>query len=79
MLELMFEGIMRFIDSMGFWKLTLGQGIMMGVALLLMYLAIRKGFEPLLLLPIGLGAFLTNLPLTNLLAEPVGNDIGGLF
>ena len=40
----------------------LGQFIMIFVCILLMYLAIVKGFEPLLLLPIGLGGLLANLP-----------------
>ncbi|MCV2883161.1 sodium ion-translocating decarboxylase subunit beta [Aestuariibacter sp. AA17] len=40
-----------------------GQLIMMAVGLLLLYLAIVKKFEPLLLLPIGFGAILTNIPL----------------
>lgn len=52
---------------------------MISVACLLMYLAIKKGFEPLLLLPIGLGAFLTNLPLNGLLNVPAGSEIGGLY
>ncbi|QJR81894.1 sodium ion-translocating decarboxylase subunit beta [Alteromonas pelagimontana] len=41
----------------------IGQLIMMGVGGLLLYLAIVKKFEPLLLLPIGFGALLTNIPL----------------
>ena len=40
----------------------LGQFLMIFVCILLMYLAIVKGFEPLLLLPIGLGGLLANLP-----------------
>lgn len=40
-----------------------GQLLMMAVGLLLLYLAIAKKFEPLLLLPIGFGAILTNIPL----------------
>lgn len=40
-----------------------GQVVMMLVGLLLLYLAIVKKFEPLLLLPIGFGALLTNIPL----------------
>jgi oxaloacetate decarboxylase beta subunit len=52
---------------------------MLCVASFLIYLAIRRGFEPLLLLPIGLGAFLANLPGNGLLNPPQGNEIGGLF
>ncbi len=64
---------------MGFWYLTWGQVAMLAVASLLIYLAIRRGFEPLLLLPIGLGAFLANLPGNGLLTVPHGNEIGGLY
>ena len=49
-----------------------GQVLMIGVGLLLIYLAIRKGFEPLLLLPIGFGAVLTNVPVVGLGGGPIG-------
>ena len=39
-----------------------GQILMIVVGLVLLYLAIKKGFEPLLLVPIGFGAILTNIP-----------------
>ena len=45
---------------------TWGRVIMIGVALILFYLAIAKGFEPLLLLPIGFGGLLANVPLANM-------------
>ncbi|WP_199611013.1 sodium ion-translocating decarboxylase subunit beta [Flocculibacter collagenilyticus] len=48
--------------STGLANFQLGQLIMMAVGALLLYLAIRKKFEPLLLLPIGFGAILTNIP-----------------
>ena len=48
-----------------------GQVVMMAVGLLLLYLAIVKKFEPLLLLPIGFGALLTNIPLAGF-SEPGG-------
>ncbi len=50
-------------DSTALAHFELGQIIMMAVGLLLLYLAIVKKFEPLLLLPIGFGALLTNIPL----------------
>ena len=40
----------------GLFQMTMGQGIMLLIGLLLLYLAINKQFEPLLLLPIGFGA-----------------------
>ena len=48
------------------WILGLGRLLMMFVALILLYLAIVKGFEPLLLLPIGFGALLANIPLAGI-------------
>jgi oxaloacetate decarboxylase beta subunit len=44
---------------------------MIGVACLLLYLAIVKKFEPLLLVPIAFGVLLTNLPFAGLMAEPI--------
>ncbi len=43
-------------------SMGLGQLIMIGVSLVLIYLAIAKGFEPLLLIPIGFGGLLSNAP-----------------
>ncbi|MCQ2378771.1 MAG: sodium ion-translocating decarboxylase subunit beta [Victivallaceae bacterium] len=48
------------------WILGLGRVLMIAVALLLIYLAVAKGFEPLLLLPIGFGALLANIPLAGI-------------
>ena len=48
------------------WTLGLGRLLMICVALLLLYLAIAKEFEPLLLLPIGFGALLANIPLAGI-------------
>ena len=75
----MFDAFSRFIGSMGFQYLTAGNVVMMIIAIVLIYLAIKKGFEPLLLLPIGLGAFLTNIPLNGLLNPATAKDIGGLY
>ena len=55
------------------------QLVMLGVACLLLWLAIRKKFEPLLLVPIGFGALMANLPLAGLMAGPEGVMPGGLF
>lgn len=63
---------------MGFWNFSIGQIIMIFIALVLIYLAIKKNFEPLLLLPIGLGAFLTNLPGNGLLDLPVVQMVNNL-
>jgi oxaloacetate decarboxylase beta subunit len=52
----------------------LGQMIMIPVCLMLMYLAIVKGFEPLLLLPIGFGGLLANCPLSGITAPAMMHD-----
>ena len=49
-------------EQTGIYQLTLGQFVMMLVGCLLLFLAIRKKFEPLLLVPIGFGCILTNIP-----------------
>jgi sodium ion-translocating decarboxylase beta subunit len=65
---------MQFSDlwtATGVANLELGQVLMMGVGGLLIYLAIRRGFEPLLLVPIGFGAILANIPVADM-AGPEG-------
>ncbi len=56
---------------LGVGEITLGHLVMIGVGCLLLYLGIKKGFEPLLLVPIGFGAILVNIPLAGLM-EPGG-------
>ena len=55
----------------GVANIELGQILMTGVGGLLIYLAIRRGFEPLLLIPIGFGAILANIPVADM-AGPNG-------
>lgn len=65
---------MNFLDivsSFGIFSITLPQAMMLIVGLLLLYLAINKKFEPLLLLPIGFGAILTNIPEIGLSLSPI--------
>lgn len=52
----------EFLQSTGFAMLSWGDLLMMAVACVLLYLAIKKQFEPLLLLPIAFGMFLSNIP-----------------
>ena len=59
------------------WTLGVGRFIMICVGLLLLYLAIFRGFEPLLLVPIGFGAIISNIPLAGM-AGPDG-ILGILF
>ena len=49
-------------SNTGLNQMVWGQGLMLLVGMLLLYLAIVKNFEPLLLLPIGFGAILANIP-----------------
>jgi Na+-transporting methylmalonyl-CoA/oxaloacetate decarboxylase beta subunit len=53
----------------GFANLHWSNPIMMVVGCVLLYLGIKKDFEPLLLVPIGFGAILVNIPLTGLMEE----------
>lgn len=56
------EKFVRLWQDTGIAHLDWGQGVMLLVGLLLLFLAIRKGFEPLLLVPIGFGCILANIP-----------------
>lgn len=65
------DALFTLIDSTGLVHLTWPALVMMAVGFLLLYLAIAKGFEPLLLIPIGFGAILSNIPLAGM-SEPGG-------
>ena len=54
--------ILEFFEQMGFMNITWQQGLMLLISFFLLYLAIKKQYEPLLLLPIAFGMLLTNLP-----------------
>ncbi|WP_341327469.1 sodium ion-translocating decarboxylase subunit beta [Methylotuvimicrobium sp. KM2] len=56
-------------QSTGIYNIETGQAFMMMVGFLLLFLAIKKGFEPLLLLPIGFGAILSNIPIADMAEE----------
>jgi sodium ion-translocating decarboxylase beta subunit len=69
------ESISKIVEGTGFAALTSGDVVMIAVSFVLIYLAIWKKFEPLLLLPIGFGCMVANLPgsmMTNM-------DEGGLL
>jgi len=80
-------GMILFIDSLktiwetsGFASLTWQNLVMILIACVLVYLAVARKFEPLLLLPIAFGVLLANLPLTGLMGEPLSSsDSGGLL
>ncbi len=54
--------ISTILSETGFAQITFGQGVMILIGLTLLYLAIVRGFEPLLLVPIGFGGILANIP-----------------
>ena len=62
------------VKSAPLWQ----KAIMICVGLLLVYLAIAKGFEPLLLIPIGMGGILANIPIANIAALPVVEIMNGI-
>lgn len=65
------ESFGKLWQSTGLYNFELGQAIMIAVGIVLLYLAIKKEFEPLLLLPIGFGGILSNIPVANI-AGPDG-------
>lgn len=77
----MIEGLVTFWTSSGLANLDLGSFAMIGLACVLFYLAIVKDYEPLLLIPIGFGMLLVNLPGTGLITPPnlITQEPGGLL
>lgn len=72
------EGMTEFFNEMGFVALFQGDGwknlVMLAVGSFLLYLAIKKEFEPLLLLPIAFGMILANLPGAGMFSSTIWND-----
>lgn len=60
------EKLLKLWQGTGLYHLEPGQALMIAVCVGLIYLAIRKGFEPLLLIPIGFGGILANIPVANM-------------
>ncbi|MGG7164583.1 sodium ion-translocating decarboxylase subunit beta [Clostridium ihumii] len=73
------EVLKDLIASSGFAALTYKELIMFVIIGVLIYLAIVKQFEPLLLLPIAFGMLLTNLPVADIMAAPAHGEAGGLL
>ncbi|HEY8443296.1 MAG TPA: sodium ion-translocating decarboxylase subunit beta [Clostridia bacterium] len=63
----------------GFANMTWQQAVMIVIACVLLFLAIVKQYEPLLLVTIAFGMLLANLPKTGLMAKAVGDENGGLL
>ncbi len=76
------DTIVGIMQESGFAGLFTGDGwkniIMIGVACVLLFLAIKKEFEPLLLLPIAFGMLLTNLPGAGMFHPEFWNQAGGI-
>lgn len=74
------ETLSNLIHQTAFFNLTWGNYLMIAVACVFLYLAIRKGFEPLLLLPIAFGMLLVNIyPDIMIRPEDSANGVGGLL
>jgi sodium ion-translocating decarboxylase beta subunit len=69
------DNILQLWNSSGLAQMTPGQGLMILIGLMLLFLAIRKGFEPLLLVPIGFGGILANIPGAGLAYSAVENAL----
>ena len=88
-MEILSLAIMDFLKGTSFAHFDWRSVVMLFVACVFLYLAIKKGFEPLLLVPIAFGMLLTNIPMGNIMLEPtytVGPDglpvlqeVGGLL
>ncbi|MBP1530585.1 MAG: sodium ion-translocating decarboxylase subunit beta [Bacteroidaceae bacterium] len=72
------ESMVKFVSDMGFVSFFVGEGwknaVMIGIGCFLLYLAIKKEYEPLLLLPIAFGMILTNLPGAGMFHTAMWND-----
>ncbi|MGE7367289.1 sodium ion-translocating decarboxylase subunit beta [Desemzia incerta] len=75
----MLEPLNKLITSAGLTNLSYKDIIMILIACLFLYLAIKKQYEPYLLLPIAFGMLLVNLPLTNLMVSATQDESGGLL
>ena len=74
------DALSKLLQSSGFTALNWQYMVMIAISLVLIYLAIVKKFEPLLLLPIAFGILLANLPLTDLMSGPATDgEAGGLL
>jgi len=71
------ENLLQLWNSSGLAQIGPGQAFMLVIGLLLLFLAIRKGFEPLLLVPIGFGGILANIPGAGLAYSAVENAVQG--
>jgi oxaloacetate decarboxylase beta subunit len=69
------EKLIQLWNSTGLFYLELGHVMMVVLSLLLLFLAIKKNFEPLLLVPIGFGGLLANIPGAGIAASAVSQAL----
>lgn len=75
----MIHNFINFLHLTAFHLVTLKMMVMWGIVLVLFYLAVYKGFEPLLLIPIAFGALIANLPTQGMVNLPAHGQPGGLY
>lgn len=75
----MIQALSALVETSGLLNMTYKEVIMIFIACLFLFLAIRKGYEPYLLIPIAFGILLVNLPLAGLMNPPVDGQPGGLI
>ena len=73
------ESLLNLFASTGFSQIQFGQIAMIFVGLMLLFLAIKHGFEPLLLIPIGFGTLLVNIPGAGFDSAPVFDALGTMI
>ena len=74
--DFLVEGLKYFVTEPGGWKCL----VMYAIGIVLIWLAIKKEYEPSLLLPMGFGAILVNIPYSGVLDTIVeGNEVGGII
>lgn len=79
-MDYIFDTFSNLIKQSAFFNITYGNLIMIAVACIFLYLAIKKGYEPLLLVPISFGMLLVNMfPAIMASPEETSNGIGGLL
>ncbi|MFZ2263988.1 MAG: sodium ion-translocating decarboxylase subunit beta [Trichococcus flocculiformis] len=75
----MVQALTDLIRMSGLVHLTYKEIIMIIIACIFLYLAIKKGYEPYLPIPIAFGILLVNLPLAGLMTPPADSESGGLL
>ena len=75
----MVQALTDLIRMSGLVHLTYKEIILIIIACIFLYLAIKKGYEPYLLIPIAFGILLVNLPLAGLMTPPADSESGGLL